>query len=76
MLVDGEPRIMVGIGDGSGWLSVGGSSPGGGGWFRNGAIDISPKLGTMKVWFELPKPGEVIGFSKFGELSSVLGGGN
>jgi hypothetical protein len=26
----------------------------------------------VKVGLDLPKPGEIIGFSKFGELSSIL----
>jgi hypothetical protein len=26
----------------------------------------------VKVRLDLPKPGEIIGFSKFGELSSIL----
>jgi hypothetical protein len=26
----------------------------------------------VKIGLDLPKPGEIIGFSKFGELSSIL----
>jgi len=40
--------------------------------FRNSAINISLKFGTVNVRFDLPKPDEIIGFSKFGELSSIL----
>ena len=76
MLVNDEPASMIRIRNGSCRLSVKrrsrSSIQDGERWFRNGAINISPKFGTMKVRFDLPKPSEIIGFSKFGELSSIL----
>jgi len=70
LLVDDEPASMIRIRNGSCRWSV--SSQDGERWFRNGAINISPKFGTVKIGLDLPKPGEIIGFSKFGELSSIL----
>jgi len=61
---------MIKIRNGSCRLSV--SSQDGERWFRNGAINISLKFGTVKIGLDLPKPSEIIGFSKFGELSSIL----
>ena len=76
MLVDDEPVSMIRIRNGSCRLSVRSRSRSsiqdGERWFRNGAINISLKFGTMKIRFDLPKPSEIIGFNKFGELSSIL----
>lgn len=72
MLIYGEPFFMFRIGNRRSRLRFSGCGHGGGRWFRDGPIDIAPEFLTMKIWFDLTKPSEVVGFCKLGELGSVL----